>query len=276
MGVILGLAAALLYGGSDFAGGLASRKLGAVPVNVVGSFVAAVLAWVALLAIGGPGPTVPAVAWGLVSGLGGGVGTTMLYRGLARGQMSVVGPVSAVAAAGVPVAAGIAMGERPTVLALAGVLVALPAIVLVAASGSLRGMLGSGMTDGLAAGAAFGVMFVGLARAGQGAGLWPVVSEQTSSLLLVLVIAIRSRVPLRPAIRAAGWPALVGASGMTATLLYFYATHFAMLATAAVLVSLYPGVTVLLARVLLQERFSPVQRVGLSLCILAVVAIALN
>ena len=82
--------------------------------------------------------------------------------------------------------------------------------------------------------------------------------------------------PLRPAIRAAGWPALVGASGMTATLLYFYATHFAMLATAAVLVSLYPGVTVLLARVLLHERFSPVQRVGLSLCTLAVVAIALN
>jgi uncharacterized membrane protein len=276
MGVILGLAAALLYGGSDFAGGLASRKLGAVPVNVVGSFVAAVLAWVALLAIGGPGPTVHAVAWGLVSGLGGGIGTTMLYRGLARGQMTVVGPVSAVAAAGVPVAAGIAMGERPTVLALAGVLVALPAIVLVAASGSMRGMFGSGMTDGLAAGAAFGVMFIGLAQAGQGAGLWPVASEQTSSLLLVLVIAIRSRVPLRPAIRAAGWPAVVGASGMTATLLYFYATHFAMLATAAVLVSLYPGVTVLLARVLLQERFSPVQRAGLSLCTLAVVAIALN
>jgi uncharacterized membrane protein len=276
MGVILGLAAALLYGGSDFAGGLASRKLGAVPVNVVGSFVAAVLAWAALLAIGGPGPTVHAVAWGLVSGLGGGIGTTMLYRGLARGQMSVVGPVSAVAAAGVPVAAGIALGERPTVLALAGVLVALPAIVLVAASGSLHGLFGSGMTDGLAAGAAFGVMFIGLAQAGQGAGLWPVVSEQTSSLLLVLIIAIRSRVPLRPAIRAAGWPALVGASGMTATLLYFYATHFAMLATAAVLVSLYPGVTVLLARVLLSERFSPIQRAGLSLCTLAVVAIALN
>jgi drug/metabolite transporter (DMT)-like permease len=281
MGVILGLAAALLYGGSDFAGGLTSRKLGALPVNVVGSSVAAALAWMALLAVGGPGPTVHAVAWGLASGLGGGIGTTMLYRGLARGQMSVVGPVSAVAAAGDPVAAGVAMGERPTVLALAGVLVALPAIVLVAASGSASGMFGPGMLDGLAAGAAFGFMFIGLAQAGhvpgsQGAGLWPVASEQTSSLLLVLAMAIRSRVPLRPAIRAAGWPVLVGASGMGATLLYFYATHVSMLATAAVLVSLYPGVTVLLARVLLHERFSSVQRAGLSLCTLAVVAIALN
>src|SRR5690348_2447290 len=309
MGVILGLAAALLYGGSDFAGGLTSRKLGALPVNVVGSSVAAALAWMALLAAGGPGPTVHAVTWGLASGLGGGIGTTMLYRGLARGQMSVVGPVSAVAAAGVPVAAGIAMGERPTVLALVGVLVALPAIVLVAASGSAsgpasgsasgpasgsasgpasgsasglaRGMTGAGLTDGLAAGAAFGFMFIGLAQAGhvpgsQGAGLWPVASEQTGSLLLVLALAVRSRVPLRPAIRAAGWPALVGASGMGATLLYFYATHVSMLATAAVLVSLYPGVTVLLARIVLHERFSPVQRAGLSLCTLAVVAIALN
>ena len=285
MGVILGLAAALLYGGSDFAGGLTSRKLGALPVNVVGSSAAAALAWVALLAVGGPGPTVHAVAWGLASGLGGGIGTTMLYRGLARGQMSVVGPVSAVAAAGVPVAAGVAMGERPTVLALAGVLIALPAIVLVAASGSASGlasgMFGSGMLDGLAAGAAFGFMFISLAQAGQvpggrGAGLWPVASEQTGSLLLVLAMAIRSRVPLRPAIRAAGWPVLVGASGMSATLLYFYATHVSMLATAAVLVSLYPGVTVLLARVLLHERFSPVQRAGLGLCTLAVVAIALN
>ena len=293
MGVILGLAAALLYGGSDFAGGLTSRKLGALPVNVVGSSVAAALAWMALLAAGGPGPTVHAVTWGLASGLGGGIWTTMLYRGLARGQMSVVGPVSAVAAAGVPVAAGIAMGERPTVLALVGVLVALPAIVLVAASGSAsgpasgsasglaRGMTGAGLTDGLAAGAAFGFMFIGLAQAGhvpgsQGAGLWPVASEQTGSLLLVLALAVRSRVPLRPAIRAAGWPALVGASGMGATLLYFYATHVSMLATAAVLVSLYPGVTVLLARIVLHERFSPVQRAGLSLCTLAVVAIALN
>ncbi len=69
---------------------------------------------------------------------------------------------------------------------------------------------------------------------------------------------------------------LVGASGMAATLAYFYATHFSMLAIAAVLVSLYPGVTVLLARTLLHERFTPAQRAGLGLCALAIAAIALN
>jgi len=243
MGILLGLVAALLYGGSDFGGGLASRRFGPVRVSVIGAAVSTVLAWAALIASGGPGPDVRAIAWGLASGLAGGAGTLVLYRGLARGQMSVVGPVSAVGAAVVPVAAGIALGEHPSVLAVAGVLVSLPAIVLVAASGSVRGKLGAGLFDGLAAGLAFGILFIGLAQAGRNAGLWPVASEQTGALLPVLAVAVKTRVPLR---------------------------------IAAVLVSLYPGFTVLLARVVLHERFSPAQRAGLGLCALAVAAIALN
>ena len=238
MGILLGLAAALLYGSSDFGGGLLSRRLGLVRVTVIGSAAAAALAWAVLIISAGPGPSVRAVTWGLASGLAGGAGTLMLYRGLARGQMSVVGPVSAVGAAVVPAAAGIAMGERPSVLAVAGVLVALPGIVLAAASGSVRGKLGAGLTDGLAAGLAFGILLIGLAQAGR--------------------------------------TALAGASGMAATLAYFYAAHFSMLAVAAVLVSLYPGVTVLLARLMLHERISPAQRAGLGLCALAIIAIALN
>jgi len=276
MGILLGLAAALLYGGSDFSGGLASRRFGPVRVTVLGAAVSTVLAWAALIVSGGPGPDLRAIAWGLASGLAGGAGTLVLYRGLARGQMSVVGPVSAVGAAVVPVVAGVALGEHPSVLAVAGVLVSLPAIVLVAASGSVRGKLGGGLVDGLAAGLAFGILFVGLAQAGRNAGLWPVASEQTGALLPVLAVAVKSRVPLRIPVRAAGLPVLAGASGTAATLSYFYATHFSMLAIAAVLVSLYPGFTVLLARVVLHERFSPAQRAGLGLCALAVAAIAVN
>jgi drug/metabolite transporter (DMT)-like permease len=276
MGIVLGIAAALLYGGSDFGGGLLSRKMGSLRVNVVASAAAVTLAWAGLLLSGGPGPTPQAVIWGLASGLGGGIGTLALYRGLARGQMSVVGPLSAVGAAVIPVLVGVAQGERPSPLAMAGVLVALPAIVLVAATGRVRGTVRAGLADGLLAGAAFGVMFIGLAQAGRTSGLWPVSSEQTGSLLLVLAAAARSRERIRIAVRDAIPLMLTGASGMAATLLYFWATHFGMLATAAVLVSLYPGVTVLLARMILHERFSPAQRTGLGLCTLAVVAIALN
>jgi drug/metabolite transporter (DMT)-like permease len=276
MGILLGLTAALLYGGSDFGGGLASRRFGFLRVTVAGSAAAAMLAWTVLILAGGPGPSLRAVAWGLASGLAGGAGTLVLYRGLARGQMSVVGPLSALGAAVVPVIAGVALGERPSLLSVAGVLVALPAIVLVAASGSVRGKLGAGLADGLAAGLAFGILFVGLAQAGRNSGLWPVASEQTGMLLITLAVAVKSRQPLRIPVRALGLPVLAGISGMTATLAYFYATHFAMLAIAAVLVSLYPGVTVLLARTVLHERFTPAQRAGLGLAALAVVAIALN
>jgi drug/metabolite transporter (DMT)-like permease len=276
MGILLALAAALLYGSSDFGGGVASRRLGSLRVAVVGSAAATVLAWATLILLGGPGPSLRAVAWGLASGLAGGAGTLVLYRGLARGQMSVVGPLSAVGAAVVPVAAGVALGERPSLLSVAGVLVALPAIVLVAASGSVRGKLGAGLLDGLAAGLAFGILFIGLAQAGRNAGLWPVASEQTGALVITLAVALKTREPLRMPLRAVGLPVLAGASGMAATLAYFYATHFSMLAIAAVLVSLYPGVTVLFARTLLHERFTPAQRAGLGLCALAIAAIALN
>jgi drug/metabolite transporter (DMT)-like permease len=276
MGILLGLTAALLYGGSDFGGGLAARRLGTLRVSLAGAVAATAAAWATLLLAGGPGPSVPAIAWGLASGLAGGAGTLVLYRGLARGQMSVVGPVSALGAAVVPVAAGVALGERPSLLAAAGVAVSLPAIVLVAASGSVRGKLGAGLSDGLAAGVAFGVLFIGLAQAGRNAGLWPVASEATGTLLITLAAAAKSRQPLRLHVRAAVAPVLVGASGMAATLAYYYATHFSMLAIAAVLVSLYPGITVLLARVILHERFSLAQRAGLGLATLAIVAIALN
>src|SRR4029077_17807111 len=144
MGLVLGLAAALLYGGSAFSGGVAAGALGPLQVSVIGCAVATVLGWALLGVVGGPGPSVHAVAWGLASGVAGGAGPLLLYRGLAGGQMSVVGPVSAVGAAVVPVVAGVALGERPGLLAVAGVLVALPAIVLVAASGPVRAPPGGG------------------------------------------------------------------------------------------------------------------------------------
>jgi drug/metabolite transporter (DMT)-like permease len=275
MAILLGLAAALLYGGADFGGGLLSRHLGSVRVNVLGCTAAAALSLVAL-AVGPSGPpTLRAVGWGLASGIGGGIGTLMLYRGLARGQMSVVGPVSAVGAAVLPAIAGLAMGQRLQPLAAAGVVLALPAIALVAGAGSAE-RLRSGLGDGLAAGTAFGVLFVGLAQAGPHAVLWPIASEQVSSAVIVLGVAIASREPLRVGVRSAGLPVLVGVGGMIATLLFFFATRSGTLATVAILTSLYPGVTVVLARMILHERFSLAQRTGLGLAAIAVVAIALN
>jgi uncharacterized membrane protein len=189
--------------------------------------------------------------------------------------MSVVGPVSAVGAAIVPVVAGVALGERPGGLATAGVLVALPAIALVAMSNSTTGASRTALFDGLVAGAGFGLMFVALARAGH-AGLWPVTFEQSSCLVLVVAVAIVTRTPLRLTARRIAMPVFAGVTGAVATALYFFATQRGLLSTVAVLTSLYPGITVVLARVVVHERFRVSQRVGLGLCALAVVAIALG
>lgn len=284
MGIILGLLAALLYGSSDFAGGLASRRMPSVTVNLIGAIGAAVAVWGALLVSGGPAPSLVPVLWGVAGGVGGGLGSLALYRGLARGQMSVVGPVSAVSAAVVPVVAGIALGERPGLLTIVGIVVALPAIALVAASGGGFGgvKLGVSLVDGLSAGAAFGVLFIAMARAGSHDGLWPVAAGNASSLLLVVLLKLVSKsergteTVTVPAVRHAVLPVFSGVSGAAATLMFFFSSHMSMLATAAVIVSLYPGVTVLLARVVLHERFSGVQRLGVGLCAFAVVAIAVH
>ena len=285
MGIILGLIAAILYGSSDFAGGLASRRIPSGTVNLIGAIAATVAIWTVLLVSHPAAPAAGAVIWGLLGSVGNAAGSTALYRGLARGQMSVVGPVSAVGAAVVPVVAGLAMGERPGLLTVLGMIVALPAIALVAASGgkiTLRGKGSAGLTDGLAAGAAFGVLFIAMAKAGQHSGLWPVAVETLSSLVLFTAMKLRAdrasgdrdhaRTPLRQLVM----PVFAGVSGVAATLTFFFSSHLSMLSTAAVLVSLYPGVTVLLARLLLHERFSGVQRVGIGLCAFAVVAIAVH
>lgn len=303
MGLLLGLAAAVMYGSTDFAGGLLSRRTSSpLAVIITGSTASGILTWAALALTGGSPPGPHVIAWSLLAGACSGIGTVALYRGLARGRMSVVGPVSAVGAAVLPVIMGMATGERPSPLAILGVLLALPAIALVAGDGdgdastaartgtgtrtatgtepadgrpsrSAR-LRSSGLTDGLIAGVAFGVFFIALAQAGGGAGLWPMAFEQIGALSLVLAAAAATHTPLRLPPRDAAASASIGIGGLIATFLYYAATHAGMLAIVAVLTSLYPGVTVLLARTVVRERISRSQRAGLSLCALAIVAIA--
>ena len=169
MGILLGLVAALLYGGSDFAGGLASRRFGSVRITIAGSpspprRPGRCSSWPAAPGRAcGPSPGGWPAAWQA------GPATSMLYRGLARGQMSVVGPVSAVGAAVFRVIAGVALGK---VLGVAGVLAALPAIVLVAGlrlgvRPARRRTPRRRSPRGPRRGLAFGILFIGLAQAGR-------------------------------------------------------------------------------------------------------------
>lgn len=274
MGVLLGLLAAVAYGTSDFAGGVASRRLAAGPVTIVARVFGLVAAGVGVLLFPGAGPTALVLGWGAVSGFGGALGTLSLYHGLSVGRMSVVATCSAVLSAVLPAAVGLVLGEQLSLAADVGIGIAVLAIGLVAWQREPAEGHGarSGLIYGAAAGVGFGLLFIALDRAGTQAGAWPLIPGQIVSLVLVAPFA---RGTLRP---DEGWRPVTllamaaGLLGGTANLLFLAATGRGALAVVAVLTALYPGITVLLARAFLAERLTRLQAVGL---LAAVVAIAL-
>ena len=287
LAVVLGLGAALAYGLSDFIGGRLSRRMHYALVAVVGNVMAIAAAILAVVVTTPADPTFEALLWGAAAGLGGGFGTLMLYRGLGRGRMGVVAPLSAIGTAVIPVVVGIVLGDRPSPQAWVGVLLALPAIWLVSTSsgppsdgdGGGPRVSSSEVVDGLLAGVGFALLLVALGLAGEDSGLWPVVAGQGSSMALLTVVltgTLRAAEIRRPPLRDLAVAASIGILAGAASILYFLSTHEGLLSIVAVLTSLYPAVTVLLAAVVLHEAISRRQGVGLGLAAVAVVLIVLG
>ena len=300
LAIVLALAAAIGYGGSDFAAGLAARRAGVIQVTLLASAVSALIVVAALPFAAPRPPTAAALAWGAVAGLGGTMGAFALYIGFRHAAFSVAGPLSAVGAAGFSVLAGLLYGERPTTLALTGIVLALPAIVGTAASaaGDTAAAAAAettavgdtttaaaettaerpviGVTLGLLAGACFALLFIGLNRAGSASGLWPVAAATITELAAALATAVATRNVRLPAARARLLAVITGATGAAGTILYFFATHDGFLAVTAVLTSLYPAVTIVLARVMLGERLTGLRLAGLGFAGACVTLIALG
>ncbi|VXB37948.1 EamA family transporter [Nocardioides sp. AX2bis] len=282
----LALVAALTYGLSDFVGGVASHRASAWAVALLSQLGGAGAVLVVALVVGGT-PEPADWAWAVLGGVGNGVGTAFLYRGLSSGRMGVVAPLSGVGAAVVPVAAGLALGERPRLMVAAGLVVAAPAIWLVSREpaddpapvprrGGGRTPARAAVVDGLLAGAGFGTLFAALAQVGDDAGLFPVLLNQLVAAVVVVVVAAGLRAPWVPRRPAAYLGLVSGVLGVTGTLLFLLSARAGYLAVAGVLTSLYPAVTVLLAALLLRERVHRSQGVGLLLCAAAVTLVALG
>ena len=276
LAVVLALASAVGYGGSDFAAGLASRSAGVIQVTLLASAVSAMAVTAALPFAASHPPGEAALAWGAVAGLGGTTGAFALYLGFRHAAFSVAGPISAVGTAGFSVLAGLLLGERPTALALTGIVLALPAIVGTAASagsggsasaaaGTTAGRPFAGVAAGLVAGAGFALLFIGLDQAGSGSGLWPVAATTVTELAAALAVAAVTRNLRLPGGRPRLLAVITGAAGAAGTILFFFATHEGFLAVTAVLTSLYPAVTIVLARTVLGERLTALRLAGLVL-----------
>jgi drug/metabolite transporter (DMT)-like permease len=294
MVTLLALAAALLYGSADFLGGTATRKARLLSVLLVSSVSGAAVQLAAALVFGGPFRAA-GIEWGLLAGTVGGIGLAFFYAGLAAGPMSVVSPVSALVSTVLPVGFAIAQGERPGAAVYAGALLCLAATVLVS-SGAAPNKFGAdgdrpaaagagtswrvrarGVGYGVASGAAFGMFFLFIRNGGESGAFWPVAAARCAGLAIFVLAALALRTP--PVTWRAGWLAFAAAVGSgvidaSANLCYVLATRAGLFGLAVVLTSLYPGVTVLLARVLLRERMRRMQQAGLALAALGIALVS--
>jgi drug/metabolite transporter (DMT)-like permease len=282
--LVLALFAAGCYGAADFLGGFATKRAPTLAVVVLSQLagVATVLVVQWLL----PLPSAPRpvdLAWGAAAGVAGGSGLALFYQGLARGTMSVIAPITAVAATAVPVICGLALGDRPSVVALVGVALSLLAVVLVsgaggpsASPGDRRPIQRAALLAALAAGTAFGAFYVLIHNAAPAAGVWPLAAARTASMTACLLFALATRRSLVAPRASLPVIALTGALDMAANICFLLAVQRGHLSIVGAVASLYPAATIVLARVVLGERLGAVQHVGLGVAGVAVVLISVG
>ncbi len=278
MAIFLGLVTAICFGSGDFFGALSTKKtsvlnvvafshfVGLITVVVIAPFIADAFTWTA-------------IGLGAVAGIMGGFGVIGLYRGLATGPMAVVAPLTAIASAAVPAIWGSLSGDSLSGLAWLGILIALVAIGLSSLPNnvSAAGVTINTIVESLAAGVGFGAMFILFDLTADDVAPWPVVGARfaTSTALLFFVLAVR-RVDLNDVRPAMGLIVLTGLFDTGSNVIFLIATTVGDLSVVAVLSSLYPVSTVILARFVLDERMSRLQLTGLALALIATGLIALG
>lgn len=272
---VLALASSLLWGAGDFLGGTAARRHRAIVVVGV-SQALALLVFTAVAVVGGEasaGMPAQGWAWAAAAGLSGLVGLVAFYTALAQGTMGVVAPLAGLGVV-VPLVVGLAGGERPSAVQLVGVLLGVTGGVLASGPEVTSAARGRIVALALTAGLAFGLVFVFLARGSEDSPLLTLVGMRTTSvaLLVALALAARSVGGVRPSdLPLLG---LIGLLDGGANLTYAIATTTGLLSLVAVLASLYPAVTVVLARAVHHERMTRVQDAGVVAAVGGVLLIA--
>ena len=267
--IVFALLSATLYGSADFLGGLATRRSSVMPVMIFSQLAGLITLLLALPFLPPTTATHADFAWGALAGGALGIGLMLLYQGLATGKMSVVAPVTDVLAVVVSAVAGIVLGDRLSLSASLGVVLAIGAITLISQDGAQkatrkRGLgIAQGLVAALSAGVLIGVFFAALKQRSPTSGLLPIVSARLAALVVLGAVAFWRRPPLRVGRDAVWLIVVVGALDILANVLYLLATRLGMLTIAATLTSLYPASTILLARLVLGERLRRIQIAGL-------------
>lgn len=276
----MALAASISWGVSDFLGGLNSRYLAVSAVLLISQTVGAALLLPLAFIHGWPAFDGPSYAFAMAASAAGLIGIAAMYRGMTVGALSIVAPISATGAT-LPVLFGLLRGERTTPFQLLGMGLALVGIVLASRAADSSGAGGSAWLArgvGLAGVAAlgFGAFFVLIHQASTYDVLWAGAIQRLTGMVIMLVVVAVRRSPL-----AVGWPRApallaIGVLDTGANVLYGFASTTGLISLAAVAASLYPVVTVILARIILRERFSVSQGSGVVFALAGVLFIALQ
>jgi drug/metabolite transporter (DMT)-like permease len=279
LAVILATTSALAWGASDFLGGLQSRRFDALAVILCSQFVGTASLAAVVLVLGGTFPEGEGLAFILTGAALGIMALLAFYAALSLGTMSIVAPVSATGAV-LPVIVGLASGERPSTVQLAGIALAIVGVVLasreppspdVEQARNARTALGLALLAAIG----FGSYFLAVDEATKNADALPAILSGRFGALALILLAVVVMRPKLPGGRAA-WPALlaIGLFDVVANALYALATEEGLLSVVGVLGSLYPAMTVALAHLVLHERLAPVQWAGIGAALAGVALIA--
>lgn len=276
--ILLGLAAALSWGAGDFSGGMASRKTGAYLTVLYGEAVGLVLLLVVIPLSRQPFPDVVSWIYALVAGALGTAGMVLLYRAMDAGKMSIAAPVSALLAAALPVIVGALTEGTPGVLTWIGFVLALSAVWLISQSGDGIQDILTHLADlrlPLLAGLGFGAYFTLMHAASRETVYWPIVAGRFSGTVIIAAFVLFSRKTWTPT--RAAWPFLLinAILDVGGNFFYVLAGQAGRLDVSAVLSSLFPGATVLLAWIILKERLTHTQWLGIFAALLAIVMFTL-
>ena len=275
MVILLGLSSAFSWGAGDFSGGYASKRTSAYSVVVMSQFVSLVILSVGVYLINAGPFSLEAAFMGAIAGLCGSAGLVALYTGLARGPMGVVAPVTAVVAAVVPVLFSIFQIGIPGPTDLIGIMIALGAVWMISSGKKEANVHIEDLGLSVFAGLGFGLFFILIAKASAQAVLWPLIFARSSSIIAILLVGLLLRRIERPALDQLPIIALSGIFDTGGNIFYILATRYGRLDIAAVLSSLYPAATVFLAWMILKEKLSRCQWVGVILVFTAVILIAI-
>jgi drug/metabolite transporter (DMT)-like permease len=276
--ILLATTASLFFGCSDFLGGFAARRDSAFAVTANAHLIGLVVIGAAVLFF--PSPyTTGDLLWGAALGVAGGIGVTALYGGLACGRMCVVAPITAALSGSLPALYDLASGTTVRPLSLIGLALALVAVVIVSATGHPDDralMPPRAVVLSVVAGVAFAFAITFLSFAGKNSGFMPLLAARVVSVPMLGAVTFvrRGTVTLVPAARIPAYGA--GVLDMASNIVLLAAVRIGPLAVASVLGSLYPVVTILLARAVLHERMHWAQRAGVALALVAVVLTAVR